>query len=167
MEVVKKYGVVVCSKCHYPRGVKLPVKKSKCYHCGASLNVAKLEKFFETDSESELTEAVGKLNAKLRGGLEEYLEFLQEYGNVTINYEKLEPHKRIAFKLRNVKEPEERMEQLAVELSKELGEFEEIDIIMVLKELGFGKNQILNFLKSLIENNFIYEPKPGKYKIVD
>lgn len=167
MSSTHKYGVIICPKCHYPRGVKLTDSKSKCYHCGYTFTVEKLKTFYETDSESELAEAVGRLNAKLQGGLTEYLNFLDEYENVPIGYEALEPPKRIASKLRHIKDPVKRLEQLAQELALELNEFSEADIIDVLTELGLKQVQSQRALTSLLENNIIYEPRPGKFKLVD
>ncbi|UCH89141.1 MAG: hypothetical protein JSV49_00385 [Thermoplasmata archaeon] len=167
MTAEQKYGVVVCPKCHYPRGIKLGTKKSSCYHCSYNFTVKNLKIFYMTESEAELSEAVGRLNAKLRGGLEEYLEFLEEYENVPVGYEQLEPHKRIAAKLMHIPEPKKRLERLAFELSVELNEFEEADMVKVLDELGIRGKRAENFMKSLVENNIIYEPRPGKYRIVD
>ena len=166
MDDNKKFGVVICPKCHRPRGVRLKDKKSKCYHCGYTFTVKDLKLYHETDSESNLAEAVGRLNARLQGGLDEYLGFLEEYENVTVSYEGLEPHKRIAAKLGQINGQEERLEKLAVELSNELYEFEESDIIKVLNELGMDDVQSTRSLSALIENNIIYEPQPGKYRLV-
>jgi ribosomal protein L37AE/L43A len=166
MKDIKKFGVVICPKCHRPRGVRLKDNKSKCYHCGYTFTISKLKLFHETDSESNLAEAVGRLNAKLQGGLDEYLSFLEEYENVPVGYEGLEPHKRIAAKLRYVNDQQERLEKLAQELSLELDEFEDNDIIKVLKELGLDDIQSKRSLSALLENNIIYEPQPGKYKLV-
>jgi hypothetical protein len=167
MSAEKKYGVVICPKCHYPRGVELRNAKSKCYHCRYNFKISELKKFFTTNSETELTEAVGRMNAKMQGGLEEYLRDLEEYEHVAVDYEQLEPHKRIAAKLKYVTDPPERLERLAQELSSELSEFEQADILKVLDEIGIRGKRAENLIKSLVENNLIYEPKPGKYKIVE
>ena len=56
-----KYAVVICPKCRYPRGVQRSSKQGECYHCGHRFKIPGLKIFYETDSESELSEAVGRL----------------------------------------------------------------------------------------------------------
>jgi hypothetical protein len=167
MAEAKKFGVVMCPKCHHPRGVRLNAKQSRCYNCSYTFKIKDLKRFYETDSESALAESVGRLNAKLQGGLEVYLEFLEEYEDVPSEVEELEPHKRIALKLRDISELEKRLERLALELSIELGEFTEEDIIDVLGELGTPSSQAEKLLKALLDNNLIYEPRNGIFKKVD
>ena len=167
MADTKKFGVVICPKCHYPRGVRLSTKQSRCYHCNYTFKVKDLKRFYETDSESALAESVGRLNAKLQGGLDIYLDFLEEYEHVPSEIEQLEPYKRIASKLREITELDKRLERLALELSTELGKFSEEDIFDVLGELGISEGQAEKLLKSLLDNNLIYEPRQGVFMRVE
>jgi hypothetical protein len=167
MTDIKKFGVVICPKCHHPRGVRLNAKQSGCFNCNYTFKIKDLKRFYETDSESALAESVGRLNAKLQGGLEIYLDFLEEYENVPAEVEQLEPHKRIASKLRDINELDKRLEKLAFELSIELGEFSDEDIFDVLGELGISESQAKKMLKTLLDNNLIYEPRQGIFMRVD
>lgn len=166
MVATKKFGVVICPKCHHPRGVRLQSKSSECYKCRYRFKLKGLKRFYETDSESDLAEAVGRVNAKLQGGLEEYNRFLKEYENVPVGYEDLKPHKRIAAKLRHINDGAERLERLAIELDRELKEFEENDIIEIFQELGLKGVKVKESVQKLVEMNLIYEPRPGIFKMV-
>ncbi len=70
------YVVVVCPKCRLARGASEGARATRCTRCGRSMPLKKLRKRFRTGSLSELAEAVGRINAELRGGLELYLEEL-------------------------------------------------------------------------------------------
>jgi len=72
--------VVVCPKCRRARGAPEGARTARCTGCGRSLTLRKLRKYSRTDSLSELAEAVGRMNARLRGGLESYLKELAESG---------------------------------------------------------------------------------------
>jgi transposase-like protein len=60
-----RLGVIVCPKCKQAKGVDLSKKTSRCPRCGRVLNVLKLTIFYETESQDELRQAIGLVNAKL------------------------------------------------------------------------------------------------------
>ena len=62
-----RLGVVVCPKCKQVKGVDLSKKTSRCPRCGHLLVIPKLKIFYETDSQKQLRQAIGLLNAKLDG----------------------------------------------------------------------------------------------------
>ncbi|MEM2869943.1 MAG: DUF1922 domain-containing protein [Thermoplasmata archaeon] len=74
------YVVVVCSKCRRARGARESAKTARCPGCGRSLTLQKLRKYFRTSSLTDLAEAVGRMNAQLRGGLETCLGDRKEKG---------------------------------------------------------------------------------------
>jgi hypothetical protein len=62
-----RLGVIVCPKCKQAKGIDLSKKTTRCPRCGSLLNVTKLTIFYETESQDELRQAIGRLNAKLDG----------------------------------------------------------------------------------------------------
>ena len=72
-----KFGVVVCPKCKQVKGVDLASKTTKCPRCGKILTIDKLKIFYKTDSQEKLQQAIGLMNAKFDGKLNEFKEILQ------------------------------------------------------------------------------------------
>jgi len=72
------YVVIVCSRCRLARGAPEHARTASCPGCGRKLRVPQLRKYHRTDSLTELSEAIGRLNASLKGGLEAYLGDLRE-----------------------------------------------------------------------------------------
>jgi len=72
-----KFGVIVCPKCKKVKGVDLTCKTTKCLQCGKVLTIDKLKIFYKTDSQKKLQQAIGLMNAKFDGRLNEFEEILQ------------------------------------------------------------------------------------------
>jgi len=72
-----KFGVIVCPKCKKVKGVDLSYKTTKCPRCGKVLTIDKLKIFYKTDSQKKLQQAIGLMNAKFDGRLNEVEEILQ------------------------------------------------------------------------------------------
>ena len=62
-----KYGIVLCPKCKKPKGVILSYKTTKCIWCNKLIKLDKTQILFKTNSEHELRNALGSINAKLEG----------------------------------------------------------------------------------------------------
>ncbi len=71
------YGVIVCPKCKQVKGVDLASKTTKCPRCGKVLKIDKLKIFYKTTSHEKLQNAIGLMNAKFDGRLNEFKEILQ------------------------------------------------------------------------------------------
>ena len=72
-----RLGVIVCPKCKKVKGVDLTCKTTKCPRCGRVLTINKLKIFYKTDSQKKLQQAIGLVNAKLDGRLDEFEKILQ------------------------------------------------------------------------------------------
>ena len=70
------YIVIVCSRCRLARGAAETAKTASCPNCGRKLQVGELRKYFRSESLDQIREAIGQLNARLKGGLDIYLEDL-------------------------------------------------------------------------------------------
>jgi len=72
------YVVIVCSRCRLARGAPEHAKTASCPGCGRKLRVPELKKYHRTEKLTELAEAIGQLNARLKGGLDAYLGELEQ-----------------------------------------------------------------------------------------
>ena len=72
-----RLGVIVCPKCKKVKGVDLSCKTTKCLQCGKVLTIDKLKIFYKTDSQQELQQVIGLMNAKFDGRLGEFEKILQ------------------------------------------------------------------------------------------
>ncbi|MFA5102454.1 MAG: hypothetical protein WC525_04825 [Candidatus Thermoplasmatota archaeon] len=60
-----RFGVIVCPKCKQVKAVQLSSKTTKCIRCGTILTLKKLKIFYETDSQEQLRQMIGVLNAEM------------------------------------------------------------------------------------------------------
>ena len=72
-----RFGVIVCPKCKKVKGVDLSCKTTKCPRCGKILTIDKLKIFYKTNSQQELQQVIGLMNAKFDGRLGEFEKILQ------------------------------------------------------------------------------------------
>ena len=72
-----KFGVIVCPNCKKVKGVDLSCKTTKCPRCGKVLRLENLKIFYKTDSQEELQQAIGLMNADLDGRLDEFKKIIQ------------------------------------------------------------------------------------------
>jgi hypothetical protein len=70
------YVVIVCSRCRLARGAAETARTASCPKCGQKLRVPELRKYYRSESLDQVREAIGQLNARLKGGLDIYLDDL-------------------------------------------------------------------------------------------
>ena len=71
-------AVIVCPRCKKVKGIDLKYKTTKCQNCGKVLILDKLKIYYKTDSTVNLQKAIGLINAKLDGKLEEFEKILKK-----------------------------------------------------------------------------------------
>ena len=71
-----KYGVVVCPKCRNPKAVLLSSKTSRCIRCNKVLSLNKLKIIHKTNSETELRNVIGLINADIDGAYEDFKKLI-------------------------------------------------------------------------------------------
>jgi len=76
-----KFGVIVCPNCKKVKCVELSCKTTKCPRCGKVLRLENLKIFYKTDSQEELQQAIGLMNADLDGRLDEFKKIIQNEKN--------------------------------------------------------------------------------------
>jgi len=72
-----KFGIVGCPKCRKTKVVDLSCKTTRCPRCGTVLTLEKLKILYKTDSEQKARQALGLVNAKMDGKLEEFKEVMK------------------------------------------------------------------------------------------
>jgi len=73
-----RFGVIVCPKCKKAKGVNLSFKTTKCIRCNKTLEIKKIKILCKTDSEVELRQKLGLINAELDGNLEEFTNLMKK-----------------------------------------------------------------------------------------
>ena len=73
-----KFGIIVCSKCKRAKGVNLSFKTTKCIRCNKVLKISQMKLLYETNSEQQLRQKLGLINAELDGNLEEFSNLLKK-----------------------------------------------------------------------------------------
>lgn len=69
MAAIETYGVVVCPHCHWPKGLALSTRTSRCPRCNRSLEVGRLKVFARVADARSLPEAVGRVADTMKGEL--------------------------------------------------------------------------------------------------
>jgi hypothetical protein len=168
-----RFGVILCPQCKTARGIMLGSKTTSCVKCGKKINLKKARLLVKVRTESDLAEAVGKINMKLGNGEEDYqtdLKMLKDEKEIKRSQAE-EPkniYDRIAARLSEVPGRDNRIKASAKEIYSEIGEFTEKDFFEVLKRTGFKEgDELRNYLRRLLENDIIYEPKNGLYRCVE
>ncbi|MFQ5883464.1 MAG: DUF5817 domain-containing protein [Thermoplasmata archaeon] len=153
------YGVVVCSRCRRARGVDLRNKTARC-QCGKEIQLKEAKKFFESNSQREIAAAVGRLNAELSGGTEEWEEIAGKSDEVETD----DPYSEIVASASSVTDRKEKLTIAVRGLTDALGGFTMEDLENVLQSLGMKNAE--EHLQLLLEDNIIYEPRKNVFRAV-
>lgn len=152
------YGVVVCKRCRRAKAYEVGQRTTTCPTCGARLQVESLRTFYESDDEAAVREAIGRINARLAGEpevMEGVLEgTLESFGD--------EAAPRVLPKGR----PRD-VEEVARELAGERGVFSETAFREALDSAGLDGAEADHHLARLVEMNVLYEPRPGRFRVLD
>ena len=69
-----KFGIIVCPICKKAKAVDLSIKTTKCFGCNKVLILRKLKILYKCNSNQEITQALGLINAEMDGNLEKFKE---------------------------------------------------------------------------------------------
>ena len=150
------YGVVVCSRCRKARAVDLRSKTARC-QCGNQINLKEARKFFESSDQREVASAVGRLNAEIGGGIEEWEKLAGDASKEEVS----DVYSRIVSDASDATEVQERMEIVARGLTNAFGSFTKNEMEKVLRMLGM--RDVEDCVQTLLRENIIYEPEPGVF----
>ena len=70
------YGVVICPKCRNPKAVLLSFKTSKCTKCNKNINLEKHKIIYKSNSESDIRNVIGLINADKDGNYDAFKEMI-------------------------------------------------------------------------------------------
>jgi hypothetical protein len=167
------YVVIVCSRCRLARGAPETAKTASCPGCGRKLRVPELRKYFRSESLSQVAEAIGQLNARLKGGLDVYLEDLGESRSVPARKSAPRP------------DPEQESARREDDIVRQTGRAvpsNKLDRAIILCMMGRGSiapeellpllpmkctaEQLDRRLEALRRSGLLFEPRPGRYALV-
>ncbi len=176
------YVVIVCSRCRLARGAPETAKTASCPGCGRKLRVPELRKYYRSESLSRLAEAIGQLNARLRGGLDIYLGDLHE----SVPDRPLKAKKPGDGDEREAASVENREAAREEKADRESGRClpaNKLDRAILLSLSGRGSvspeelqallpvkctvEQLQRRLEALRRAGMLFEPKAGKYALVE
>ncbi len=171
------YVVIVCSRCRLARGAAETAKTASCPKCGQKLRVPELRKYFRSESLDQVREAIGQLNARLKGGLDIYLDDLYKSLPDTVPKAAAPPS--------SPEEVDEARERQAGEHLKQSGRAvpqNKLDRAIIMGLLGRGPTtaeellpllrvkctavQLEKRLEALRRLGLLYEPRAGRYALV-
>lgn len=171
------YVVIVCSRCRLARGAAETAKTASCPKCGQKLRVPELRKYYRSESLDQVREAIGQLNARLKGGLDSYLGDL---------YASVPDGKPVApsppSSLEEAQEAQARKDEERLRQSGRAVPSNRLDRAIVMCLMGrppLASGEILPLLpmkctleqldrrlEGLRRSGMLYEPKAGKYALV-
>ena len=71
-------SIIVCPKCKTPKGITLSSQTTKCIKCDKVLNLKKIKIVFKTNSENELRNVIGLINAEKDGNLDKFKKIMAQ-----------------------------------------------------------------------------------------
>ncbi|HKZ89455.1 MAG TPA: hypothetical protein VJ300_04260 [Thermoplasmata archaeon] len=153
------YGVVVCPSCRRAKGVDLAQRTTTCV-CRFVIRITPSKAHARTEDARQLASLVGRVNAELRGGIEEY----EKATSPRPRRRSTEAHARVVAASVGAGDRVHRIRVAAVELTRELEVFSLADWKRVLERLGIAEPE--RALETLIRERMVFEPKTGFYRAV-
>ena len=65
-----RFGVIVCTNCKKVKAVDLSFQTTKCIKCNKVINLKNVKILYKSNSQEQIREAIGKINVKLMGKLD-------------------------------------------------------------------------------------------------
>jgi hypothetical protein len=153
------YGVVLCSRCRKAMAVDLRNETASC-QCGNVLKLKETKKFYESTDQREVASAVGRMNAELEGGIDEWESMVE--GSVGADTD--DPYSEMISAASSMSDSQERMELVARGLTEILGSFSRNDLQKALRMLGI--KDVDDCVDIMLKESIIYEPEPGVFRAV-
>lgn len=153
------FGVVICPGCKRVKGVDLSNKTSRCV-CGRRLDISELKILYKTEEAHDLSQAIGRISARLEGREEEFEEQLLSAGR----RDEEDPYPEITALAVQVASQSERAVVVLQGLGERLGSFTIDDAADLFNRLGLGDPK--PWMDKLLRENVLYEPKRGSYRLV-
>ncbi|MFP4052184.1 MAG: DUF5817 domain-containing protein [Thermoplasmata archaeon] len=150
----KEYGIIVCTNCKFAKVVDLSNKSTKCNHCGKNLKISKMKIHYKTDSQSEASWAVGRINAKVRG---------KEF-DVEEEKKEKDPYSLALEESKHGSNKKERLEIMCRVLTDEIGKIDREDLKKLSEKGDLG--DVDDLIESIRKLEDVYEPEHGIFKSV-
>ncbi len=63
-----RFGVIVCPKCRKVKAADLSFQTTRCIKCNKIINLKKVKILYKSDSQEQIRQVIGKINAELMIG---------------------------------------------------------------------------------------------------
>ena len=63
-----KFGIIVCPNCRKVKAANLSYKTTKCFKCKKIINLKKIKILYKSNSQEQIRQVIGKINAELMRG---------------------------------------------------------------------------------------------------
>ncbi len=150
----EEYGIIVCTDCKFAKVVDLDKKSTKCNHCGKNLKISKMKIHYKTNSQSEATWAVGRINAKIRG--EEF--------DIDESEEKKDAYSQALEESDHGSNKKERLEIMCRVLTDKIGKIDRDDLKTLSEKGDLG--DVDDLIENIRKLEDVYEPENEVFKSV-
>ncbi len=190
------YGLIICTKCGFAKGIRLSIKTTKCLHCHKRLVVERLPIRYRTESARELSELIRKYNTAHADGTAAYtttrgayerdapgtgsaITAMDERSAIsragrrdekrTIEAAAAQPTQVVTAGHPRTRSKRQRtLRTIIADLSEryERG-FTEEQFEAAAREHELPLERAEEYLRSLLANGELYEPTPGHYRLIE
>ncbi len=148
------YGLVLCSLCKRPRVVDLGQKTSSCPYCNYSETLSKARCVYRSEDQEDVRAAMAQ-----GSGADAEIPSEKMVAIKRRRIAEKDPHSTLVYRYEHASDMEERMTILSEGLMELMGEFSLDDMM----EIAGPKAE--KMLPAMLDRGFIYESRPGFYKV--
>lgn len=150
---MSRYGLIICPYCSVPLAADLRRRTMTCV-CGRRIELVKVKPRFISSSPSEVADAVAMAKVQTTKG-----KMIMPSGRG-----RRSKMGRLASRAKGIKDFQERISYIALELTKLKNEFSLEDLEKLHEMLG--KESSNDMLVAMRESGIVYESSKGKYRAV-
>lgn len=158
------YAVVACPRCRRARVVEHGRKTAACASCNRPLTLADLRSYYAGPHFEEAQETAGLLNAKLAGKGDDFARAMLPARAPVKRHD--DAWQAAAAGARKATGETDRADTVARALGAELREFAEDDLARAFELAGLPVAKTGAQLKRMLETLVLYEPRPGRYRVL-
>ena len=179
-----KFGVIQCITCGKAFGIALRFKTTTCPYCYKILKIKQNTIKFQSNSEADLTDIIGDINNKVLTAAagtkpDESLRFVNaasgqtEVSRPAVATPDQKPDRdpdnieQLVLRYKDQKESLPVIQKLVEDLGQIMDEFSIDDLESLLRYCSFNYDKVEEYIEQLKNLNVIYEPRAGRYKLLD
>jgi DNA-directed RNA polymerase subunit RPC12/RpoP len=178
-----KFGIIQCIKCGKAHGIALRSSTTTCPYCNKKLKIKPKTIKFQSNSESDLIHIIQEINNQvmsasihdLSNGCVGFVNVAsgQAEGSGPAVAPEKKPYKppanlkQLVESYKGQQESLQVIQTLAIDLGRISGEFNFEDLENIFGSCGFDVDKVEEYIKKLKDLDIIYEPREGRYRLLD